>query len=167
MVRMWMVRAEGGRLYDAFRTQGVVALGWTRLAPLACAATSREQLVEAYAALAPERARSSVVSGASQVWRFAHEMRNDDWVVTYSPRRRTYLVGRITGGARHRPGWVDAGMPLARAVDWLPDVVPRDALRPATRNSLGPTQTFFRIAPGAARQVLAAAGAMHTPRPRS
>jgi restriction system protein len=161
MIRMWMVRAEGGRLYDAFRGNGLVALGWMRLAPLAEAAESRDRLIEAYAALEPGRPRSSLVSGASQVWRFAHEVQTGDWVVTYSPRRRVYLIGSVLGPARHRPEGIDDGMPLARAVEWLPAEVPRDALRPATRNSLGPTQTMFRVSPGAARQVLLAA---HAPR---
>jgi restriction system protein len=156
MIRMWMVRAEGGRLYDAFRERAVIALGWTRLAPLANGVESREQLIEAYASLEPGRPRSSVVSGASQVWRFTHEIESGDWAVTYSPRRRVYLVGSVAGVARHRPEWSDDGMPLARDVHWLPDEVPRDTLRPATRNSLGPTQTVFRVSPGAARQVLAA-----------
>lgn len=157
MIRMWMVRAEGGRLYDAFRGQRVVALGWTRLAPLAGAVESRQRLIEAYAALEPQRPRSSVVSGASQVWRFTHELQAGDWAVTYSPRRRVYLVGAVVGPARHRPEWTASGMPLARDVDWLAHEVPRDVLGPATRNSLGPTQTVFRVSPGAARQVLAAA----------
>lgn len=30
--RMWMVRGEGGSLYDAFRERNVVAIGWSQLA---------------------------------------------------------------------------------------------------------------------------------------
>lgn len=164
MITMWMVRAERGRLYDAFREHGVAALGWTRLAPLVAQAGSREALIEAYAAIEPARRRSAIVSGASQMWRFAHEVAPGDWVVSYSPQRRTYLVGRIMGPARARPKWAAIGLPFARSVDWYPGEVPRDALRPATRNSLGPTLTLFRVSPGAARQlILQAEASTHEP----
>lgn len=151
----WMVRAEGGRLVDAFRTRGVVALGWTRLAPIVHAVDCRDALVDAYAALEPTRRRSSIVSGASQVWRFAHEVETGDWAVTYAPRERVYLVGAVTGAAEARPDWADDGLPLVRAVHWHARTVPRDALSPAVRNRLAPTQTLFRIAPAAARQLVA------------
>lgn len=154
MIRMWMVRAERGRLYDAFRQRGVVALGWTRLAPIVFDVASRDALVDAYAALDPARRRSAIVSGASQMWRFAHEMQPGDAVVTYSPQRRSYLVGHVCGAARYRPDWVDAGLPLARPVQWLPREVARDELPASTRNRLAPTLTLFRIAPGAARQLM-------------
>lgn len=154
MIRMWMVRAERGRLYDEFRQRGVVALGWTRLAPIVLDAASRDALIAAYAALDPARRRSAIASGASQMWRFAHEMVPGDRVVTYSPQRRAYLVGHVVGPARHRPEWEDIGLPLARAVDWAAAEVPRDALPPTTRNRLAPTLTLFRVAPGAARQLV-------------
>lgn len=159
MIRMWMVRAERGRLYDAFRGEGVVSLGWTRLAPIVLDIESRDALIDAYAVLDPLRRRSAVVSGASQMWRFAHEMARGDHVVTYSPQRRTYLVGRVTGPATYRPDRSDAGLPLTREVDWYPAEVPRDVLPAAARNRLAPTLTLFRVAPGAARQLIVHAGA--------
>ncbi len=45
MARMWMVRGEGGSLYDAFREQGVVAVGWSQLAPHAKPGVDRKQLI--------------------------------------------------------------------------------------------------------------------------
>jgi restriction system protein len=152
---MWMVRAEGGRLVEAFRARGVVALGWTRLAPIVHDVDHRDALIDAYAAIDPARRRSSIVSGASQVWRFAREIDVGDWAVTYAPSERVYFVGAITGPAVHRPEWADAGLPLVRGVDWHAHSVPRDALSPAARNRLAPTQTLFRVAPAAARQLVA------------
>ena len=151
---MWMVRAERGRLYDDFLRHGVAALGWTALARLVATVDSRRALLEAYATAEPTRRPSAIVSGASQVWRFVHDLAEGDRVVTYSPQRRCYRVGRITGPARQHPEWVDIGMPLARSVDWHPGEVPRDALPPGARNSLGPTLTLFRVSPGAARQLV-------------
>lgn len=162
MKPMWMVRADGGRLIEAFRARHVVALGWTRLAPIVLAMDRREALIDAYAALDPARPRSSIASGASQVWRFAREIEPGDWAVTYSPHERVYLVGTVTGPATHRPDWIDDGLPLVRAVQWQPRPVPRDALSPAVRNRLAPTQTLFRVVPAAARQLVALS---HAPRP--
>ncbi|HZX80882.1 MAG TPA: hypothetical protein VFE72_08035 [Lysobacter sp.] len=150
----WMVRAEGGRLYEAFRRHGVAALGWVAPARLLAGADSRRALLEAYAAAEPARRHSAIVSGASQVWRFAHELIEGDRVLSYSPQRRVYGVGRVTGPALYRPDWIGLGMPLVRDVDWWPREVPRDALPAGARNALGPTLTLFRVAPGAARQVL-------------
>lgn len=31
MARMWMMRSGGGSLYDAFRKEGIAALGWSEL----------------------------------------------------------------------------------------------------------------------------------------
>lgn len=150
-----MVRAEGGRLVDAFRSRGVVALGWTRLAPIVLAMDRRQALIDAYAALEPARPRSSIASGASQVWRFAHEVETGDWAVTYAPAERAYFVAAVTGPAVHRPDWAEEGLPLVRAVKWQPQPVPRDALAPTVRNRLAPTQTLFRVVPAAARRLVA------------
>lgn len=56
MARMWMVRGEGGSLYEAFREQGVVAVGWTQL--------------------------SAEAKPGVQVWRFVNEIQQDDWVIS-------------------------------------------------------------------------------------
>ncbi len=33
-MRMWMVRSEGGSLYDALRERGMASFGWSRLTPM-------------------------------------------------------------------------------------------------------------------------------------
>ncbi len=32
--RMWMIRGDGGKLYDDFRDKQIVGIGWSQLAPL-------------------------------------------------------------------------------------------------------------------------------------
>ena len=98
MQPMWMVRAERGRLYDEFLRHGVAALGWTALARLVAAAGSRQALLDMYAAAEPARRRSAIVSGASQVWRFVHDVAEGDRVVTYSPQRRPSSPDGARGG---------------------------------------------------------------------
>lgn len=156
MPRMWMVRGESGSLYDTFRERGVVAVGWSKLASHAKPGVGRKQLIALYQSVEPQAKQGTVVSGASQVWRFVNEIRDDDWVITYSPANRLYLIGRICGPAEHHPDWAEQGLPLIRKVQWQAHELPRENLSSGTKNSLGSTLTLFEIPPSAAAEVLAA-----------
>lgn len=46
--KMWMIRGDGGKLYDDFRDKQVVAIGWSQLAPYVKPGCSREQLFTRY-----------------------------------------------------------------------------------------------------------------------
>lgn len=154
MARMWMVRSDGGRLYEDFRDRSVVALGWTALAPYALPGVSREELAARYQSAEPGTKRGTIVSGSSQVWRFVNEMQVDDVVLTYSPTNRTYLLGRVAGSVRHEPAWAEEGMAICREVRWDEQEVSRSALSLSTRNSLGSTLTFFEVPESAGIEIL-------------
>ncbi|CTP93396.1 restriction endonuclease [Xanthomonas translucens pv. poae] len=156
MTRMWMVRGEGGSLYDAFRELGVVAVGWNQLAAHAKPGVGRKQLIALYQSADPQTKHGTVVSGASQVWRFINDIQEGDWVITYSPVNRLYSIGNVSGAGEHHPEWAEQGMPLARKVQWQKQELPRDSLSATTKNSLGSTLTLFEIPPSAAAEVLAA-----------
>ena len=156
MARMWMVRGEGGSLYDAFRDRNVVAVGWSQLAAHAKPGVGRKQLIALYQSMEPQARQGTVVSGASQVWRFVNEIQDDDWVITYSPANRLYSIGKVCGPAEYHPEWSEQGLSLARKVQWHTQELPRDTLTAATKNSLGSTLTLFEVPPGAAADVLAA-----------
>lgn len=155
MARMWMVRGDGGNLYDAFRERSVVAIGWSHLAPHAKPGVSREQLMDFHRAAEPQAKRGTIVSGASQVWRFVNEIKDGDWVVTYSPATRLYSVGKVVGAAEHHPEWAEPGLSLARKVQWQAKEIARDNLGAGTKNSLGSTLTLFEVPVVAAEDVLA------------
>ncbi len=156
MERMWMVRGEGGSLYDAFRERGVTAVGWKQLAAHAKPDVGRKQLIALYQSVEPLAKQGTVVSGASQVWRFVNEVQEGDWVITYSPANRLYSIGKVAGPAEHHPEWAEQGMPLARKVQWQAQELPRDSLGTSTKNSLGSTLTLFEVPSNAAAEVLAA-----------
>lgn len=163
MTRMWMVRGEGGSLYDAFRERSVVAVGWNQLAAHAKSGVERKELITLYQSAEPQAKQGTIVSGASQVWRFVNEIQDDDWVITYSPANRLYSLGRVTGSAEHHPEWAAQGMALARKVQWQMQELPRDSLGTSTKNSLGSTLTLFEVPPSAAAEVLAALKGKPTP----
>ncbi|WP_337245754.1 restriction endonuclease [Luteimonas sp. gir] len=154
MTRMWMVRGEGGSLYDAFRERGVVAVGWNQLAAHAKPGVGRQELIALYQGVEPQVKRGTAVSGASQVWRFVNDIQNGDWVISYSPANRLYLIGKVAGPAEHHPEWAEQGMPLVRKVQWQSQELPRDSLTTSTKNSLGSTLTLFEVPANAATEVL-------------
>lgn len=155
MERMWMVRGDNGRLFEDFRERSVVALGWHELAEVAKPGVTRDELVRAYAKVRPEFKKGSIISGASQVWRFVNEIARGDKVVTYHPSARRYLVGTIVGDLVVDRNSFENGMSLIRATQWLGEVA-RDDLSIATKNSLGSTLTLFLVPSAAAADVLRA-----------
>ncbi|KAI2693087.1 restriction endonuclease [Pseudomonas sp. TNT3] len=156
MARMWMVRGEAGSLYDSFREREVAAIGWSRLAAHAKPGVGRKQLIALYQSVEPQMKQGTVISGASQVWRFVNEIQDGDWVVTYSPANRLYMVGNVKGAAEYHPEWAEQGMSLVRKVQWQQQELPRDNLGISTKNSLGSTLTLFKVPSSAAAEVIAA-----------
>lgn len=143
--KMWMIRGDGGKLYDDFRDKQVVAIGWSQLAPYVKPGCSREQLFTRYQELEPQTKSGTVRSGASQVWRFVNEMQKGDWAITYSPSNRTYLIGKIASDFEFHAEWLEDGMGIARKVKWNAEEIKRDSLSDATRNTLGSTLTVFQV----------------------
>lgn len=60
MTRMWMVRGEGGSLYDAFRERGVAAVGWNPLAAHAKPGVERKQLIALHQSAEPQAKQGTV-----------------------------------------------------------------------------------------------------------
>ncbi len=154
MERMWMVRAEGGTLYDLFCERGVAAVGWSELAEKAKPGMTRQQLIDLYRQADPDAKQGTAISGASQVWRFINEVRIGDLVVTYSPPYRTYMIGKVKAASEYKPEWANDGMALARIIEWHQVEVYRDALSQPTKNSLGSTLTVFKVPEHATQELL-------------
>lgn len=152
--RMWMIRGDGGKLYDDFRDKQIVGIGWSQLAPLVKPGLSRAQLLALYQEADPLTKLGTARSGASQVWRFVNEIQKGDWVITYSPANRTYLLGKVTSDFQYHPEWVEEGMGIARQVKWNTQEIDRDRLSVATKNTLGSTLTVFQLPEYALEELL-------------
>lgn len=141
--KTWMVRAwKGGRYFDLFKDNSVIAIGWSYIGPLDALRT-REAIAERLADEWPEWHPQKVSMSAGQLFRFRHEMQRGDRVVTYDPGRRVYLLGTISGDYRYDPELDDDAM-NARPVQWEGEVS-RDLLSVATKNSLGAISTLFLL----------------------
>ena len=82
---MWMVRAgPRGAFYDSFKKQGLVAVGWSKVGD-ARAFPDREALRGRLLAVYGYDL-SVVRRGTSALWRFVHEIEENDTVLIYDPR---------------------------------------------------------------------------------
>ena len=148
MVKTWMVRAwKGGRYFDLFKDNAVIAIGWSDIGSLEALKT-REDITERLAGEWPEWHPQKLSMTAGQLFRFRHEMQKGDRIVTYDPGRRVYLLGTISGGYRYSTD-LDADAMNARPVQWEGEVS-RDLLSVATKNSLGAISTLFLLPKDAA-----------------
>ena len=147
---MWMVRADvGGRLFDDFKAQGVVAIGWHSLNDLSRLKT-REDFLAALAKARPDLRRMQASMSASQAYRFVREMVVGERMLTYDPSGRVYAVGTIASDYiydRTREEFRNV-----RKVKWDGSVA-RDQLSVATRNSLGAISTLFQVPTEAADEI--------------
>jgi restriction system protein len=92
---MWMVRAgEHGRVFEDFKQHNIVAIGWDDLEDLTNiqnAGEIRGKIDQKY----KEETTGWKAISASQVSRFRFDFKENDYVVTYEPESRVYLVGII------------------------------------------------------------------------
>lgn len=154
MTTTWMVRGEGGRLYDAFRDQSLAAIGWVEVAAEVKPGMTKKEITALYLRNDPRLKPGSAIAGAGQIWRFLNEIAIGDRIVTYSPGNRTYLLGTVTGKAEYRPDTAQQGIALVRPVQWLATEIDRDRLSKRAKNSLGSTLTVFVVPEVAARELL-------------
>lgn len=140
-----MIRSDGGSLYDWFKDNHQVGIGWKALAQQALTGATRQELQQLYRQFEPQSKNGRIVTGASQVWRFVNDVQVDDWVVSYSPSNRTYLIGQIQSSAKHQKDNQDLNIALVRDVKWQEQEILRDTLSANCRNSLGSVLTVFEL----------------------
>jgi hypothetical protein len=155
---LWVVRAgEQARYAEEFQNGEYIAVGFSDFFPDDLDGTSETELRQR-ATNPAER------TFASQLSTFAYHLDVGDYVIVpLLPRRRSYLVGQVSGPYRHIAPAPASG-PHRHAVKWLGEF-PREGLSKTATNTLGAIQTIFR--PTAAEAELRAqiAGLSPVPRP--
>lgn len=153
---MWKITAGRANTYvSRFLEDSVVAIGWSEAGDYRDV-SSREELIDLFAATWPEQTTRQIQVGAGQVWRFLQEVREGDRVVTYDPTSRLYHVGSIRGAPSYEPERIER-LPVVRSVEWTSSVS-RDQLSEPTRNTLGAIMTIFLLSGRAEEEVLAKSG---------
>lgn len=157
MKQMWMVRAgKDAFLIDAFKERNIVALGWG-LGDLKDknADDIKKLMEETY----PDESKYALGIASSQVIKFRHTIKKGDYVLSYNPSSRKYLLGEITSDYYFSKDLENedidyiGGHNDTRNVKWLGEVS-RDKLKVSTKNTLGAISTLFNINEDAKKDIL-------------
>lgn len=156
-MNMWMVRAgKDAFLIDAFNEKNIVALGWG-LGDLEdkSAEDIKRLMQEKY----PNESKYTLGITSSQVIKFRHMIEKGDYVLSYNPFSRKYLVGEIISNYYYSKDLENENIDYigghndTRDVKWLGEV-PRDDLSVSTKNTLGAISTLFNINDEAKEDIL-------------
>jgi len=146
-----MVRAgEGGYLFQDFKENKVVAIGWNEVGNLTKLSNSKEikeHVKEAY----PEEKVGSIAMSASQISKFRFDFKIGDNVITYNPQERKYLVGEIIGNYEYNKKIMEYYN--IRKVKWLGEIE-RDKISTPSKNTLGAISTIFELSDNAKNEIL-------------
>ena len=148
---MWMVRAgEDAFLFDEFKSKNAVMIGWNDTGDLS-KVLMPEQIKKIYKDKWPESKDGNVNINAGQISRFRFDFKKGDYVVTYNPDDRKYLVGEIIGDYEYNPKIAEYFH--IHQTKWVGEVS-RDKLLISTRNTLGAISTVFKLGDDARVDVL-------------
>lgn len=157
MKNMWMVRAgKDAFLIDTFKQKNIVCLGW-------CLGDLKDKSEEDIKRLMqehyPDESKNTLSIASSQVIKFRYKIEKGDYVLSYNPSSRKYLVGEITSDYYYSEELENEGIDYIgghndmRDVKWLGEI-PRDNLSVSTKNTLGSISTLFHINDEAQKDIL-------------
>lgn len=92
----------------------------------------------------PGMSQGQANTNGGTIYRFVHEMKNGDRVVTYDTGSRSYLCGKIIGDVIFQANATFDEENIIRKVLWTHQK-DRDSLSTGARNSLGSILTMFKI----------------------
>lgn len=148
---MWMVRAgRGGYLIEEFKRKNIVAIGWYELGDMSKFRNS-EEIKEAVKEKNPDSKQGQINISASQASKFRFDFQKGDYVVSYDPDRREYLVGEILSDYEFNTKLSE--FHNVRMVKWF-GTVSRDNLSEPTKNTLGAISTIFDLGRDASSEIL-------------
>ena len=150
-----MVRAgKNAVLIDEFKEKNLVAIGWD-LGNLK--GKSKEEIKNIVFEKFPYNNKNQNAIIASQVYKFASDVKIGDYVLSYNPSTRNYLLGEITSDYIYSDvlskNFEDDDYSDVRNVKWI-DEIPRDKLKVQTKNTLGAISTLFYINEIAQKDIL-------------
>jgi len=148
---MWMVRAgESACLIDDFDNKKLIAIGWNKLGDLSNIKNKdkiKTLVLEKY----NYSKKSQISTAAGQINRFLFDFKMGDYVLSYDPDEREYLIGTIESGYEYNTKLTE--FHHVRKVKWLGEVS-RDKLSTSTRNTLGAISTIFEINDIAQKEII-------------
>ena len=139
---IWVVRAGGGGVHaDEFEEAGIAAIGFSDKS--VSNLKSRDAFLSELARDNPTMKKGRLINWASQLFRFVHEVKEGDLILTPIADTREILVGVCTGQYRYDPS-IEEDLPHTRSVNWMKRIS-RDELTGPAKNSSSATLTLFSM----------------------
>ena len=154
---MWMVRAgENAFLIDYFKDLNIVAIGWG-MGDLS--GKSPDEIKSLMAEEYHDASKSSLALNSGQIIRFVCDFEIGDWVISYNPHTRNYLVGKITSDYYYsnelsqKFNEENDFYSHTRDVEWIGESS-RDDLNETALKPLRSVLTIFNLNDGAKNNIL-------------
>ncbi len=142
---VWLVRAGSHGEYEPkFLQENRVYVTWEKLDVDLAGLPDRSALTDAMTRRYPESKPKTIATWVSQVWPFAHEMRNGDLVVLPLKTQRAVQIGEIASDYHFERGGPDPFFHW-RAVKWIGESVPRANFGKDLLYTLGAAMTICRV----------------------
>jgi restriction system protein len=139
-----MVRAgDNNELADLVEEKRAVAIGWSEVGDVSALSTL-DQFKQRYRDSYYGQPEARVNVNASQLYRFAREIGEGDYILTYIKASRDLLIGVAHGGYQYLGDLFPASYTHVRRVEWLKRVS-RDDFSGDARNSMGSSLTVFNL----------------------
>ena len=140
---IWVVRAgKGGAFADEFEKAGIAAIGFSSKKNIS-RLKSRDAFLSELTREHPNMKKGRLINWASQLYRFVHEVKEGDLILTPITDTREIIIGTCVGPCRYDPNREEV-LPHTRSVAWT-DRISRDELTGRARNSAGSTLTLFSM----------------------
>jgi len=148
---MWIVRAgDKGVLIDVFQNKGIVAIGHNYLGDLANV-SGEEEIREKLRECRPQFNERQIGMRVKKISSFLYDMTLGEWIITYNPKNREYLIGKIISKYKHDP---ESGKyHNIRRVKWSHSVK-RDNLSESFQKQLGRPPAVFLVKKQVAKEIL-------------
>ena len=126
--RVWAIRAaekdRADRFARLFWNEGVAAIDYLGNDGPDILCCTKPQLKDTIRRMRNERGRNSSESRignvANQLWRFANEIRKEDWIIIARPKPGDVMIGLCASPYEYAPGRLaDDEYPYIIRVDWL------------------------------------------------
>jgi len=143
----WMVHAGNeNELADLVEEKSAVAIGWPEMGDVS-GLDKRDQFKRRYEEVYPDHSPGRIAVNAGQIYRFAQEIGEGDYILTYIKASREILIGLAAGPYEYRtdlfPEFPEHYRHVRR-VQWLKRIS-RDDFSKAARNSMGGNLTVFGL----------------------
>lgn len=155
MKKCWFVRSLHGELIPFFIKNKCVALGF---APDTDFTGKNKQFIQKILLEKYPEKESAISIWTSYFEKFISGMKKGDYVLTYDPESREYLLGIITSDYHHERlkqfVYNEQLWAHVRYVEWEKKRISRDSLSRSTKNSLGSTLSVFEVQAEQAEEII-------------